>query len=43
VELYNITRNLSKRKYRVMQPIKSRDGALLTNEDDEMKEMARTV
>jgi hypothetical protein len=36
-ELYNITRKLSKRKYRGMQPIKNKDGALLTNEDDQLK------
>jgi hypothetical protein len=29
-ELYNITRKLSKRKYRGMQPKKDKDGALLT-------------
>jgi hypothetical protein len=36
-ELYNIKRKLYKTKYHGMQPIKTRDGALLTNEDDQMK------
>jgi hypothetical protein len=35
-ELYNITRKLTKRKYQGMQPLKNKDGALLTN-DDQMK------
>jgi hypothetical protein len=36
-ELYNITRKLTKRKYQGMQPIKNKHGALLANEDDQMK------
>jgi hypothetical protein len=35
--LYDITRKLSTRKYQGVQPIKNKDGALLTNEDDQMK------
>jgi hypothetical protein len=36
-ELYNITRKLTKTKYQGMQPIKNKHGALLTNENDQMK------
>jgi hypothetical protein len=35
--LYNITRKLFERQYQGMQPMKNKDGALLTNEDDQMK------
>jgi hypothetical protein len=35
--LYNITRKLCKRKYQGMQPIKNKDGVLLTKEDDQIK------
>jgi hypothetical protein len=36
-EFYNIIRKLSKRKYEGMQPRKNKHGALLTNEDNQMR------